>query len=521
MFLSNILSFCATIKNSAFKGAFLLRFLKSSSIGQSTILVIIFAAIFAMTSAFVVIYSEKKEMDRQILDMKKSYSKAEEEKLFLLNSRVIKVMELLVNDKLLEKELNLIINAALKSKNSFIFILNEDKKFLYNSSSLNEDDLLEKISNSNKEGFLELNFKDQQATIYVSFLNDYMIGVGSFLKDLDSLVANKKEESHKKITAFILKISTLTLVLYLVGILKYRYLTKEISKDLKLLDNSFKDAPKSYDFIDEKLLSFEEFKEISLHANKMIAKIREKNRDLTLLNTNLEKMVEEKTSELKESNRYTKELLKQQDHFVNNAIHEINTPLSIMLTNIELHNLKMPKSPYLTKIEAAVKVLENIYEDLGYIVKKQRTSYPKEFFDMSEFLTQRVAYFHDVAEGNDLTFKAKIKPNIKIYFSPVELQRVIDNNLSNAIKYAQAKSEIELELLERDEYIYFVISNLGKPIKEPMKLFQRYYREHEARGGFGLGLNIVKEICDENSVKIIVDSKDGKIIFSYIFQKGE
>ncbi len=98
---------------------------------------------------------------------------------------------------------------------------------------------------------------------------------------------------------------------------------------------------------------------------------------------------------------------------------------------------------------------------------------------------------------------------------------MIDNNLSNAIKYAQAKSEIELELLERDEYIYFVISNLGKPIKEPMKLFQRYYREHEARGGFGLGLNIVKEICDENSVKIIVDSKDGKIIFSYIFQKGE
>ncbi|NLC28779.1 MAG: HAMP domain-containing histidine kinase [Campylobacteraceae bacterium] len=253
----------------------------------------------------------------------------------------------------------------------------------------------------------------------------------------------------------------------------------------------------------------------------MIAKIREKNQDLTLLNANLEKIVEEKTSALQESNAYTKELLKQQDKFVNNAIHEINTPLSIMLMNIELHNLKMPKSPYLTKIEAAAKVLENIYEDLGYVVKKYRMPYPKEKINISKFLEERISYFHDVAEGNDLFFNAAIHPDIFIDFSSVELQRIIDNNLSNAIKYAKTKSTIEVTLSNKEGKILFAISNLGKPVKQPHKLFERYYREDEARGGFGLGLNIVREICDENGVLIKVDSKNKKTTFSYTFIKED
>jgi len=253
----------------------------------------------------------------------------------------------------------------------------------------------------------------------------------------------------------------------------------------------------------------------------MIAKIREKNSDLVRLNTNLEKIVEEKTGALKRSNEYTKELLNQQDRFVNNAIHEINTPLTIIMMNIELHNLKMPKTPYLTKIEAAAKVLENIYEDLGYVVKKNHTPYPKENLQMSQFLEERIAYFHDVAEGNDLAFNAHVEPGIWIFFSSVELQRIVDNNLSNAIKYATTKSTIEVCLHVKGVKIEFKITNMGKPIRKPEKLFERYYREDQARGGFGLGLNIVKEICQANDVGIEVVSKEGQTSFIYTFARGE
>ena len=54
--------------------------------------------------------------------------------------------------------------------------------------------------------------------------------------------------------------------------------------------------------------------------------------------------------------------------------------------NIDLYNLKFDKNPYLLKIEAAVKVLDNIYEDLAYVVKKDRQSYEKTLIDFSAFV---------------------------------------------------------------------------------------------------------------------------------------
>ena len=64
------------------------------------------------------------------------------------------------------------------------------------------------------------------------------------------------------------------------------------------------------------------------------------------------------------------------------------------------------------------------------------------------------------------------------------------------------------------------MENRGEKIKAPKQLFDRYYREDEARGGFGLGLNIVKEICDANDVMIEVDSNESKTCFRYCFTKG-
>ena len=100
-------------------------------------------------------------------------------------------------------------------------------------------------------------------------------------------------------------------------------------------------------------IKFQEFQEIVTHANVMIEEIKNKNNALVELNSNLEEIVEQKTIELKRSIDFTQELLEKQDRFVKNAIHEINTPLSIILMNIDLYNLKFEKNPYLIKIEAA------------------------------------------------------------------------------------------------------------------------------------------------------------------------
>jgi signal transduction histidine kinase len=109
-----------------------------------------------------------------------------------------------------------------------------------------------------------------------------------------------------------------------------------------------------------------------------------------------------------------------------------------------------------------------------------------------------------------------------IKFNITELQRIIDNNLSNAIKYSYAKSPIfiKLEYINDDE-IEFSVTTHSKKIECIEKIFDDFYRENIARGGFGLGLKIVKEICDKNLVIINLQSNEEKTKFTYRFKINE
>ena len=78
---------------------------------------------------------------------------------------------------------------------------------------------------------------------------------------------------------------------------------------------------------------------------------------------------------------------------------------------------------------------------------------------------------------------------------------------------------IDIKLYTLEETTIFEVINRGDTIKDTSKLFDRFYRENSSRGGFGIGLNIIKEICDKNQVKMEVISKDDITTFRYIFKK--
>lgn len=222
---------------------------------------------------------------------------------------------------------------------------------------------------------------------------------------------------------------------------------------------------------------------------------------------------------LRRSEQFANQLLESQDRFLKNSIHEINTPLSIIITNIDLYKLKYGNNKYLTKIEAGSKIIHNIYNDLAYLVKKDRIEYPIQKINFSEFLQFRISFFDEIAVGNNLQFNSNIEDNIFINFNDTQLQRICDNSLSNAIKYSYSNSTIDISLIKNNEFTILSIENNGNPIEDVNKLFQRYYTEDEARGGFGLGLNIIKDICEINDVIIDVKSENNKIIFLYKFKK--
>lgn len=336
---------------------------------------------------------------------------------------------------------------------------------------------------------------------------EWMIGSGVYLDNLQSVIEKKKLEYLRQVGSYLFQTILILSVIFIVGMIVYRYLMSIIEYDLLLIQKASEDLEQ----IDTNKISFKEFKKVGNHLNFM-------NESLMDLNKNLEKKVDDRTKELADSKEYALNLVQKQDKFVKDAIHEINTPLGIIIANIDLFIMKYGKNTYLSKIEAGAKIIHNIYNDLEYMVKKDRVVYPKHKLNLTEFIQERVDFFGEIAFGNSLEFDLELEDGVKIEFNDILLQRLMDNTLSNAIKYSLNRSKIWLKLYTSDSSIYMEVSNSSRILEDPEKIFQRYYREDDSRGGFGIGLNIIKEICDKNLIDVEVLSKDGLTTFRYTFK---
>lgn len=226
----------------------------------------------------------------------------------------------------------------------------------------------------------------------------------------------------------------------------------------------------------------------------------------------------QRNRELEAANNHIEALLGEQDRLIKTAIHEINTPVSIINTHLEVLSEEIPDSKYLRRIHSATKVLSSVYDDFRYLLNKNKSPYPKESVDLSEFVLGRVVYFDDIATARGQRLSAQIEPDLRIRFSPTELQRVVDNTLSNAIKYAPEESAVRVTLGLENGRACLKVYDEGPGIRNKARIFDRYYREQEHIGGFGMGLAIVKTICDENSVQVAIeDNTPGGSIFCYRF----
>jgi len=209
---------------------------------------------------------------------------------------------------------------------------------------------------------------------------------------------------------------------------------------------------------------------------------------------------------LRNFSRPYEKLNMQLDDFIKDSMHEINTPLSIINLNSDLFANKYGENKYLWRIKAASKTLATIYNDMDYLVKEGRVEYKRNIIDMGEFIQNRVDYFQEVANLKDISLDTEISTEVKYDFSKTKLQRIVDNTISNAIKYSNDNTHVEIKLYVDSEYIVFEVRDYGVGIKDIYKIFSRYYRENEAKGGFGIGLNIVKQIIDEEGVLLKVTS---------------
>ena len=212
--------------------------------------------------------------------------------------------------------------------------------------------------------------------------------------------------------------------------------------------------------------------------------------------------------------RFKENLLRYKDKFIEHSVHEIKTPLAIISLNIQLRNKFFGQDKYSKKIEGALKTLENSYEDMTFLHTKEKINYHIEHISLQKILKDRIKYFEIIASTQNRKLDLEIINNIYIDTSKIELHRLIDNNLSNAIKYSKIESTIKIIL--KDNVLEF--QSFGKKIIDVNKIFDKYARENDSSGGHGLGLSIVKDICKKYNIDVRVTSMENGInIFSYKF----
>ena len=204
--------------------------------------------------------------------------------------------------------------------------------------------------------------------------------------------------------------------------------------------------------------------------------------------------------------RYAIKLL---DHFIKDTTHELNTPLSTILSNIEMidkDSLSQKDAKRLNRINIAGLTVSNLYQDLTYLTLGNKIASVNEMVDMSELLRDRVEYFSLLIKSKDIDVEFDLKP-CKLLIDRAKIARVVDNLLSNAIKYNKTSGKIIASTCSGK----FSIEDSGEGIAEDKlkSIFERYARFNDSAGGFGIGLNIVYMIAKEYGLRLEVSSHLG------------
>ncbi|WP_261791903.1 sensor histidine kinase [Campylobacter hyointestinalis] len=198
---------------------------------------------------------------------------------------------------------------------------------------------------------------------------------------------------------------------------------------------------------------------------------------------------------------------KMMNSFFNDAMHELKTPLGVATLNLDMLEIRNKNTH---RIKSALKQMKMTYEDVEFFIKHSYENFPKKPINFSYFLEQRVRFLTTIANSKDIKIISKIEPNLEIFMSEIELTRLSDNNISNAIKYSKSGNDIEIYLIKEDGFVVFSVKDYGKGIKDTKAIWQRYAREDLSAGGFGLGLNIVANICNKYNIIYSVSSVLGK-----------
>ena len=190
-----------------------------------------------------------------------------------------------------------------------------------------------------------------------------------------------------------------------------------------------------------------------------------------------------------------KKALKLNDEFVKDILHDFNTPISSMVINLKILQKKLPHDKSLLHIKNSIDNILSLQENLKNFLSCSKLQ--KEKLNLSSIIKDRVDFYKGIYPN--LEFSLSLN-NLSIISNKDAVIRILDNLLSNACKYNKQNGIVKVTLQNKT----LTIEDSGKGIKDTKRVFDRYYKESQR--GLGLGLHIVKKLCDELDIEIFIKS---------------
>ena len=236
----------------------------------------------------------------------------------------------------------------------------------------------------------------------------------------------------------------------------------------------------------------------------------------------IQEEIKEMFNRVKNDFEYLKRLERIRSEFLGNVSHELRTPIFSIQGYIETLLNGAVDDPkvnmnFLIKANQHTINLNNLLNDLIDIsmIESGEMRMSFRYFNVKEYLEKIVSDLTPLAEGKKIKLILEpVREKLQLYGDKTKLKQVLDNLITNAIKYTEEGS-VTVRVEEAEDYGKIIVTDTGIGIKEEniSRIFERFYRVDKARsrevGGTGLGLAIAKHIVEAHGSKVVVKSEPG------------
>lgn len=211
------------------------------------------------------------------------------------------------------------------------------------------------------------------------------------------------------------------------------------------------------------------------------------------------------------------EAYRKQKEFVSDASHELKTPLSVLLTYIEILQQQPQNAKALQVMKDETKNMSGLIENLLALTRLENTEKPTtQELNAADIIIPLVERLNTVHKDRKQPIKIICSKDIKVKMSQQHFERLLTILLDNALKYTPADKEILIKAATGEHNVKIEIADQGIGIKNDdlPHIFERFYRADKGRnrqnGGFGLGLSLALDIVQKYKGRIKVQSEFGK-----------